>query len=170
SPGVIIQHGLWNGVDTREIVDKELADIVHVHGMIEFSSVEQGKSGTIQIDLIEMQVIRVFARFTAIGRKIEYPLLLVDTHDIFAMIGAARDLVLQFTAPVVKIEMRPAIALAPFDKLTALVHKTKTAYFHIGIEAFFDQGPGDGIPYRCLAHVDAFQVTTGSGKIEFGVG
>ena len=62
--------------------------------MVEISRIQEREPGAVQIYLVEMEVVRVFVIFPAVGGEIEDTFFVVDTDNIFAMEGTAGDLVL----------------------------------------------------------------------------
>ena len=62
--------------------------------MIKFPRIQQTEAGTVEIDLIQVQIIRIFPGLAAIGGEVEDPFFVVDPDDVFAMPCAAGDLVL----------------------------------------------------------------------------
>ena len=62
--------------------------------MVEVSGIQQGEAAAVEVYFVEMQVVRVFVIFPAVGGEIEDALFVVDVDDVLAMEGAACDLVL----------------------------------------------------------------------------
>src|SRR5580693_1585653 len=99
-----------------------------------------------------MEIVGVFARFAPIGGEIEYPAFIVDPDDVFAVEGAAGDLIDQPSGAVVKVKMSPSILFAPLDQFSAAIHEAKTTQLDIGIQSFPDEGRGHRIV--CTRHAD----------------
>src|SRR5690606_37986641 len=70
-----------------------------------------------------MYIIRVFVALFAVRRESEPLRCLVVARDVVAVVFALRKLAYERSVLVVKIEVTPAVALRPMDKLIPLFMK-----------------------------------------------
>src|SRR5687768_5747471 len=103
--------------------------------MLEFARVQQPQPAAVEVNAVEVQVIRIFVLLTAVGGEIQHTPRFINADNVLAVEGAGSDLVLQVPVPIIEVEMRPAIALAPLDQLRAAVYNAGAAYLYVGVEA-----------------------------------
>src|SRR5687767_6148405 len=114
-----------------------------------------------------MLVVWIFICFATVSNEIHDPFLIIYTNDLFYVISAVGDLVLQLSIRIKQIQMSPAISLTPMNEFLSIICYAKPSHLHISIHPFVDQQSRSSGIHIHFTYINSFEIAARTVEIEF---
>src|SRR5580658_7235266 len=82
------ENGFWSGVDTGVGVGEKFTVVGRAEGVREIAWTQELEAGAVEIDAVEMRVVRIFAMLAAVGGEIEGAGFFVKGEDLIGDVFA----------------------------------------------------------------------------------
>ena len=113
-----------------------------------------------------MHLIWIFALFLTAGAEQDIAFLFIDGEHVVHMICTFGKVSYQCSVSIVKIKIRPSVALGPMNHFPSAVQKPCLSAFHVCVHPLGNNGSGRIAVHTHVADVHAFQVTAHTGNVE----